>query len=88
MRYIATFFPQMTAQWLGDDCYPADPQGDTEWDTTEFFLSEAYTDRERADILNDETGSELTDSIREDPKAPEWVREWTGPFEVRVRGVS
>lgn len=86
-RYIATFYPQQSIRWLGGDCYPADPQGDTDWDCTD-YLNANYPLSEIELIINDGIGSELTDSVRDDPAAPEWIREWDGPFEVRVEEVD
>lgn len=85
-RYIATFIPQMTISWFGSDAYPADPKGDTMWDCTD-FLKSAYTAAEVEEIVAEEVGSELTDSVRTDPAAPEWIREWDGPYEVLVEEV-
>ena len=86
-KFIATFIPQQTLSWLGGDCYPADPKGDTEWDCTQ-YLKATYTQEEIDSILSSPYGDELTDSVRDDPNAPEWVREWDGPYEVRVKEIE
>jgi hypothetical protein len=80
MRYIATFIPQMVNSWLGGDIYPADPKGETEWDVTEYVRAN-YSPGDIEEMVNSGR-DEMTDSLREDPNAPEWVREWDGPFEV------
>jgi hypothetical protein len=82
-RYIAEFMPQQENSWLGKDIYPADPKGETEWDATEYVLAN-YTPEEIEGMVN-RGRDETTDSLREDPKAPKWVREWDGPFEVDLR---
>lgn len=83
MQYIATFVPQKLIPELGGDFYPAEPEGSTEWDCTDFLMDE-YAPDERLEIVEDEWGSELTDSVRNDPSAPAWIRDWDGPFEVKV----
>jgi len=57
-----------------------DPQGETTWDVTEYLttLDPAFV----AETI--ERGSDHDDLLRQDPNAPEWVREWSGPFDTYI----
>lgn len=76
MRAVATFTPQA---WVRDYAITVDPEGPTEW-VTEF---EELTQEQAAAIL--EAGHDNFDLLKEDPAAPGWVRDWSGPFEIHVR---
>ena len=86
-RYRATFHPQQDrAAERGRGLAsidPAEPRGETSWDCTDYLTSQ-YSDAQRAELLQESVGSELTDSVRNDPAAPAWVGAWEGPFEVTV----
>ena len=92
-RYIATFIPQIYDQTLRAimpvSYYPdiaaklVKPDSVDEWDCTD-YLNEKYTLAQIEEMLEDYRGSELTDSVRDDPNAPEWIRMWDNPFEVQV----
>jgi len=75
MKATATFTPQA---WVRDYAIDVDPEGPTEW-VTEF---EGLTHEQAEAIL--ETGHDNFDLLKEDPAAPMWVREWSGPFEIHV----
>lgn len=65
------FFPEA---WQNDYAVPVDPEGETVW-----FVSERTADRirdlpERGDL----------DFVQFDAFAPQWVREWAGPFTIRL----
>ena len=82
MTITATFFPQ---KWQNDYAEAVDPKGDTTWDCTEFFFGQPFAVQN--DMLEDSLsghGSYDLDAMREDPMAPEWIREWDGPFEVSL----
>lgn len=88
-RYVAEFEPQ---KWVGDDAYPAEPKGETEWDCTAFVTSppewvgKDYFGKEfRKDIENSGEYLDRDDVLKDDPAAPAWVREWRGPFTITVR---
>lgn len=92
MTYLAEFRPQ---EWINDVAYGVDPRGPTRWDATEFvetFLREpdgTYTVESAARWLEDtlEHG-DYDDILRTDPNAPEWVREWDGPFDTYLEVVA
>jgi hypothetical protein len=75
-RAIAEFFPQA---W--QDAYAAevDPEGETTRDVTDHVVA---LGRNAALALRD--SSQEADELRLLPNAPERVREWRGPFLVRV----
>lgn len=87
-RYIAEFRPEA---WQHDQAIPVDPQGDTEWDCTEYLFDVCEeSERTRTIIIVplDEGQDEVLDNddvLKDDPKAPEWVRSWSGPFNIHVR---
>lgn len=91
IRVTARFVPQL---WAGDQAITVNPPGPDEWDATEAFA--ALPDDYRAELLDlmDEVrewsihiGEALDghDALRSDPNAPEWVRQWPGPFDTYVR---
>lgn len=76
--YEAEFQPQA---WINNNAITVDAEGSTTWDATEFVL--AADPKWVAETL--ERGSDHDDILRTDPNAPEWVREWSGPFETYLR---
>ncbi len=74
-RIIARFQPQA---WANDNALDVDPEGPTEWDVTDSILEMG---KRKALALDDDDG---TDILRELLSAPEWVRNWSGPFYVIV----
>ena len=78
VRYIATFTPQA---WVNDYAIDVDPEGPTEWDCTEEI--ENMHEEPRNELLR--TGHDIDDWLKGDPKAPEWIFHWQGPFEIHVR---
>lgn len=85
-RYIAEFSPQA---WQRDQAIPVDPEGDTEWDATDFIVSAlgAEDDHEWAERTISR-GQDYDDILRQDPSAPEWIRDWRGPFDTYIRVVE
>ncbi len=88
--YFARFQPEW---WIDDEAVPVDPAGRTEWDCTEFMLKddgdmlEYITDSVKAGLgeLNSTVGVlDSDDKFIADPAAPQWAREWNGPFTIRV----
>ncbi len=75
-RIIATFVPQV---WVNDYAMEVDPEGEDTWDVTDEILA---MPREKALALQD--CDYESDALRELPSAPEWVRDWGGPFSVVV----
>lgn len=89
MRYRAEFSPQA---WVNDYAIPVDPQGETEWDATEFVEQLLREGVYRGGEVRPEYAAEWLqetlvhgdhdDILRTDSNAPEWVREWSGPFDT------
>jgi hypothetical protein len=75
-RVLAEFTPQT---WVGDSALVVDPEGDTVWDVTPEIVAMG---RQKASALTDSDYS--SDNLRYAHNAPEWVREWSGPFYVEV----
>lgn len=79
----ATFYAE---HWIGDYAVSADKE--ESWDATLFL--DSMTDSEmssyREEILDtlQEEGEfrDRDDYFFYDPAAPEWIREWTGPFRI------
>jgi hypothetical protein len=83
-RIIATFAPQA---WVNDYAVSIDPEGPTRWDVTDFVTA----NNSREVILEMEwSTSRFTelDRLQEDPAAPEWIREWSGPFDLSISGAA
>lgn len=68
------FIPQ---KWVNDYAIDADPQGPLTWDVP---IIEIIT--EFPDEFSWHNEHETRDSMRAHANAPQWVREWDGPFEV------
>lgn len=79
-----TVTAEFTAQvWIRDYAISVDPQGDTVWDAT---FDALMNGRERARrIAKDGIDA---DDYRDSPFAPDWVRDWSGPFEVDLIGLD
>lgn len=81
-RYRAIFEPQ---SWIDDNAVEVDPEGETSWDCTASVASNPEYFK-GIDKFIEYNGSFLDndDLLHSDPEAPEWVREWTGPFTITV----
>jgi len=79
-RIVAQFRPQIS---IGESCYDADPLGNDRIDVT-YELKLMGEDAVRAMEDSDDEAEALKDAVR----APEWVREWYGPFGVSVRDAA
>jgi hypothetical protein len=75
-RIIAIFHPQA---WINDYAYAVDPEGDTRFDVTDTVIE---LGKELA--LEIEDDRQESDNLRFSPNAPEWIRNWSGPFYVEV----
>ena len=75
-RVIAVFVPQ---QWVNDLAIRVDPKGEDSWDVTEIIEAMG------AEALLLEDDQYETDDLRDAPNAPQWVKDWEGPFYVQVR---
>ncbi len=86
-RYTAHFTPEA---WQGGSAAEVDPEGPQEWDCTAYARQHwAYLARTALAHGEDQAGPEgvldQDDVFKADPAAPQWVREWRGPFTIRVR---
>lgn len=85
VHYHAHFEPEA---WVDDDAVDVDPLGPCGWDCTPFV--HAHDLAERIDTACDSVlGAWLDtqDLLKDDPAAPEWVRDWDGPFTITVKRV-
>lgn len=86
-QFTARFVPEV---WINDAAIACDPEGETEWDCTEGF--EALTEDYRGSLLAkiEQNGEALDkwDCLQQANTAPEWVRRWSGPFDLYVRKVG
>jgi hypothetical protein len=84
-RFTARFDPQA---WVGDYAFSVDPEGDTVWDATAAVLEAAEDGVEYfQDLIAGRASDEVLDDqdvLRGDTAAPEWVRNWSGPFSIWV----
>mgnify|MGYP001381100331 CR=1 FL=1 len=87
-RFQARFSPQA---WVNDHAIDVDPQGPTTWDATDAVASmpAEYRDQLVNEIDADDPfgwGEALDawDWLHDDPNAPQWVRDWSGPFSIWV----
>lgn len=75
-RIIATFVPQV---WVNDHAVTCDPLGETRFDVTDAILAMGQTDA--LQLRDDDMG---TDNLAQLPNAPDWIKNWPGPFYVAV----
>jgi hypothetical protein len=87
MKLEAEFVPQA---WIRDNAVEVDPEGEVRWDCTAFLEAEEShrVPYIRAKIREEGNWLDVDDLLKEDPAAPEWVQDWTGPFSIYVREVS
>lgn len=67
---IVEFHPQA---WVNDYAVEVDPQGPTQYEVEDSDIESGW-----------ESDTYETDALKDHPNAPEWVREWQGPFWVDV----
>lgn len=81
MTYTAEFSAQA---WVNDTAIDVDPEGETTWDATAFV--EAYLEEQPTEaalwLAHTLEHSDHDDILRNDENAPEWVRNWHGPFDT------
>lgn len=75
-RIIARFQPQA---WLNDHAYNVDPDGETEFDVTDFVVG---LGRDVALAIEDDQWS--SDELTLHAACPEWAQCWSGPFYIAV----
>lgn len=81
LKFTADFIPQA---WVNAYAYAVDPEGDTSWDCTAYVTANFSPDLIERIVGGDVGWYEDFDTLRDDPAAPEWVRDWSGPFEVQL----
>ncbi|MCR5942623.1 hypothetical protein FG152_17590 [Ochrobactrum sp. XJ1] len=75
-RVTLTFVPQI---WHGDQAIEVDVSEPTEWTVSLSLLLERFpTDADW------DAKAEIRDDLRDEGDAPQWIRDWLGPFEVRL----
>lgn len=93
-RPIETWTAHFTPEaWVNDYAVTVDAEGPQTWDCTEHALANrAYL----ADLLDHDTHHaadhteaytgliDRDDAFQADPAAPTWVRDWRGPFTIRL----
>ncbi|WP_046868806.1 hypothetical protein [Microvirga massiliensis] len=77
-RIQAAFRPEV---WVGDQAMTVEPAGKNTWDVTAEIVQMGS---ERALALRD--NDYPSDDLRNSRNAPDWVRDWNGPFRVEVAG--
>jgi hypothetical protein len=90
MKYIAEFVPENIA---GLPLPP--PKGcKNTWDCTSFVRSKKWLeiDGTFADFIDfciDADGEwiDTSNSLRNDPSIPQWMKDWKGPFTIRIVSV-
>ena len=74
-KYSAKF---QAEAWINDHAVSVDPEGETEWDCTSFV--EKHWTLEHIEAALESFA--ITDELKHDPDAPEWVKKWSGPFTI------
>ena len=72
----AEFTPQA---WVNDYAMNVDPEGPTKWNVTDDILKMDVDDIRQ--LADDDYQS---DDLRNLPLAPQWIRDWSGPYYVTV----
>lgn len=71
------FIPQV---WARDEALEVDPEGDSTWEPTDLLGDLAYY-KDFEDAFRYERWFE------DDPACPDWIKDWSGPFFIRVMSV-
>jgi len=74
---IVTFNPQVLVNGRYES---AQPLGPTEFDATASILAMG-----KAHALDLRDDSRASDSLKDLPEAPAWIRAWEGPFSIEVQ---
>lgn len=80
IRLKATFDAQA---WVNDYALSVGPLGDATWDCTSHFRRH-FGEKELQEIQEVGAFIDEDDVLLDDPAAPEWIREWNGPFTITV----
>ncbi|MBI6883052.1 hypothetical protein [Pseudomonas putida] len=76
MKAIATFFPQA---WQSNYAVDVDPEGDCSFDITPEVESMG-----KDNALSIKDNSNSSDVFIYAAHAPKWIKDWNGPFYIRV----
>ena len=76
---IATFTPQA---WVNDYAIEVDPEGETTFDVTLDVIARALADE--CDTIEEYLDGTDNDELRYADEAPEWIYDWSGPFNIEV----
>lgn len=79
MKLKCTFEPQRWEGRKSDYAYPAEPMGEVDW-VMDIAEVEELTGVKSPDDLDDDPF--MRDELRFSKAAPQWVKDWHGPFEV------
>ncbi len=88
--YTAHFTPEA---WSSDQIIEVDAEGPQTWDCTAYasqnLLYLARVAARRGESTSTPGGVLDNDDVfKNDPDAPQWVREWHGPFTIRITGTD
>jgi hypothetical protein len=86
LRFTAHFTPEA---WQRDYAVEVDPEGPREWDCTAYALEHLdYLAQMRqahgGNLDSPEGVLDGHDRFKADPAAPKWVRDWHGPYTIRI----
>jgi len=85
-RFTARFYPEA---WVRNNAVEVDAEGPQEWDCTVFASTAENTEylEDMRTWFSEHDGWVLDadDVFKNDPAAPQWVREWRWPFTIKVR---
>jgi hypothetical protein len=82
MPYKAHFDPQA---WINDYATTVDAEGEQTWDCTAFIEADAELKAEvDKAIENEGYFLDCDDVLMGDEAAPQWVKDWQGPFTITV----
>lgn len=76
MTAFATFVPQA---WIGNNAVDVDAEGETSFDITPEIESMG---KENALAIKDNSNS--SDVFQYAAHAPKWIKQWSGPFYIRL----
>lgn len=84
MLFIAEFEPQV---WQNNYAVPVDPQGPIGWDCTAAVRKYIQDDGTLGKPFrkNGDEYLDVDDVLKNDPAAPAWIQDWSGPFTITVR---
>lgn len=79
MNIHCTFYPQA---WINDNALDVDPEGTMTW---EMDMLEVVELTGVSDLNCMDDNPYARDKLRHSKKAPQWIKDWTGPFEIECK---